>query len=46
MKLRTSPLRVFDVKSPAVQKALAGAPYMSDFLCDECREHFTQSGRF
>jgi histidyl-tRNA synthetase len=39
-KRATNPLRVFDVKSASVQAALAGAPRLADFLCDECREHF------
>jgi histidyl-tRNA synthetase len=39
-KKRTSPLRVFDVKSPAVRTVLADAPTIDEFLCDECREHF------
>jgi histidyl-tRNA synthetase len=39
-KRDTSPLRVFDVKNPAVRAALAEAPRLADFLCDECREHF------
>jgi histidyl-tRNA synthetase len=39
-KRDTSPLRVFDVKNPEVQKALAGAPALSDFLCEECKEHY------
>jgi histidyl-tRNA synthetase len=39
-KRATSPLRVFDVKSPKVQEALADAPKIGEALCDECREHF------
>ena len=39
-KRETNPLRVFDVKSPKVLAALAEAPRLADFLCDECREHF------
>jgi histidyl-tRNA synthetase len=39
-KRRTSPLRVFDVKSERVQAALASAPTIADSLCDACREHF------
>jgi histidyl-tRNA synthetase len=39
-KRATSPLRVFDVKSEQVQKALESAPRIGDALCDECREHF------
>jgi histidyl-tRNA synthetase len=40
MKAQTSPLRVFDVKDPEVRKALSGAPYLSDFLCEECKKHY------
>jgi histidyl-tRNA synthetase len=39
-KRRTTPLRVFDVKSERVQAALADAPKIGESLCDECREHF------
>jgi histidyl-tRNA synthetase len=41
-KRRTTPLRVFDVKSERVQAALAGAPKIGESLCDECREHFAR----
>jgi histidyl-tRNA synthetase len=41
-KRRTTPLRVFDVKSEAVQRLLAEAPTIGESLCDECQEHFTQ----
>jgi histidyl-tRNA synthetase len=39
-KRGTSPLRVFDVKSPRVRAALAEAPKIGESLCDACREHF------
>jgi histidyl-tRNA synthetase len=39
-KRKTTPLRVFDVKDEAVRAALAEAPGIDEFLCDECREHF------
>jgi histidyl-tRNA synthetase len=39
-KRATSPLRVFDVKSPEVQAALADAPKIGEALCDECKAHF------
>jgi histidyl-tRNA synthetase len=45
-KRRTTPLRVFDVKSERVQAALAQAPKIGDSLCDACREHFEQVRRF
>jgi histidyl-tRNA synthetase len=40
LKRQTSPLQVFDVKNPAMQAALAGAPKIGESLCDACREHF------
>ena len=39
-KRTTSPLQVFDVKSPAVRAALEDAPKIGESLCDACREHF------
>jgi histidyl-tRNA synthetase len=39
-KRRTTPLRVFDVKSKEVQAVLAEAPKIGEALCDACREHF------
>ncbi len=41
-KRATSPLRVFDVKTPSVRAALEGAPKIGDSLCDACAEHFAQ----
>jgi histidyl-tRNA synthetase len=39
-KRATSPLQVFDVKSPEVRAALEDAPKIGEALCDACREHF------
>ena len=39
-KKRTSPLRVFDVKNPAVLEALAAAPKIGESLCAACEQHF------
>ena len=39
-KRATSPLQVFDVKTPSVREALRDAPKIGDSLCDACREHF------
>jgi histidyl-tRNA synthetase len=39
-KKATSPLRVFDVKNEKVREALAAAPTIDEYLCEECREHF------
>jgi histidyl-tRNA synthetase len=41
-KRATSPLRVFDVKTPHVREALQNAPKIGDSLCDACAEHFGQ----
>jgi histidyl-tRNA synthetase len=45
-KRRTSPLRVFDVKSEQVQTLLTEAPKIGETLCDECRVHFEQVRAF
>jgi histidyl-tRNA synthetase len=45
-KRQTSPLQVFDVKSPQVRAALADAPKIGDSLCDDCRAHFEDVRRF
>jgi histidyl-tRNA synthetase len=39
-KRATNPLRVFDVKNPAVREVLRGAPKIGESLCAECEEHF------
>jgi histidyl-tRNA synthetase len=39
-KRTTSPLRVFDVKSPQVRAALEDAPKIGESLCPACEEHF------
>jgi histidyl-tRNA synthetase len=36
----TNPLRVFDCKNERCQAVLAGAPKITDHLCDDCRAHF------
>jgi len=44
-KRATSPLQVFDVKSPQVRAALADAPTIADSLCEPCRTHFDELRR-
>jgi histidyl-tRNA synthetase len=39
-KRETSPLRVFDVKSPQVRALLEDAPKIGESLCPACEEHF------
>ncbi|EFL21823.1 histidine-tRNA ligase [Streptomyces himastatinicus ATCC 53653] len=38
-RIDINPLRVLDDKRDAVQKQLAGAPLLRDYLCDGCREY-------
>jgi histidyl-tRNA synthetase len=45
-KRATSPLRVFDVKNPAVRAALADAPKIGESLCAECSAHFDEVRRY
>jgi histidyl-tRNA synthetase len=45
-KRATSPLRVFDVKSPEVRARLQDAPKIGESLCDACREHFAHVREF
>ena len=35
-----NPLRILDCKEEKCHKITAGAPRITDYLCDECREHF------
>ena len=39
-KRATTPLRVFDVKTPSVREALQDAPKIGESLCAECQAHF------
>jgi histidyl-tRNA synthetase len=45
-KAETSPLRVFDSKTPRVQRALETAPTIGDSLCEACRAHFDAVRRY
>ncbi len=37
-----NPLRVLDCKVPTCKSAVKDAPKMVDFLCEECREHYSK----
>ena len=39
-RLKTNPLRVLDCKSPICSEIAKDAPATTDYLCDECRDHF------
>lgn len=41
-RLEKNPMRILDCKSPICSKIAEGAPKITDYLCDECREHFEQ----
>ena len=41
-RLERNPMRILDCKSPVCQEIAAGAPKITDYLCDDCREHFEQ----
>ncbi len=40
VRLEKNPLRILDCKVAACQRVAAGAPTISAFLCQPCREHF------
>jgi histidyl-tRNA synthetase len=40
-RLKTNPLRVFDCKVESCARVIAEAPRLPDFLCADCRSHFT-----
>jgi histidyl-tRNA synthetase len=39
-RLEVNPMRILDCKSPVCKKIADNAPIITDFLCDECKEHF------
>jgi histidyl-tRNA synthetase len=39
-RVQTNPLRIFDCKVKTCQEAIADAPKVIDFICDECHVHF------
>lgn len=41
-RLERNPMRILDCKSPVCSGIAADAPVMIDYLCDECRDHFTE----
>src|SRR5207249_814283 len=45
LRLERNPLRLLDCKVPQCQPFKAGAPKITDHLCDECREHWGEVRR-
>jgi histidyl-tRNA synthetase len=41
-RLQTNPLRIFDCKVETCHEAIANAPQVIDFICDECQGHFNK----
>ncbi len=39
-RLEKNPMRILDCKSPICSEIAKNAPKITDYLCDECREHF------
>ncbi len=39
-RLDKNPMRILDCKSPVCSEIAKGAPVVTDYLCDECKEHF------
>jgi histidyl-tRNA synthetase len=41
-KAESNPLRIFDCKVESCQAVARSFPVIQDFLCDECRDHFSK----
>lgn len=39
-RLEHNPMRLLDCKVPGCKKIAAGAPKVTDYICDDCRAHF------
>ena len=39
-------MRILDCKSPVCSKIAGGAPKITDYLCDECKEHFASVQKY
>ncbi|MDO4829930.1 MAG: histidine--tRNA ligase [Clostridia bacterium] len=45
-RLDKNPMRILDCKSPICSKIAEDAPKITEYLCDECREHFDSVQKF
>lgn len=45
-RLEKNPMRILDCKSPVCSKIAHGAPKITDYLCDECKEHFASVQKY
>ncbi|MGD0022292.1 MAG: histidine--tRNA ligase [Smithellaceae bacterium] len=41
-RMKTNPLRIFDCKVETCNSVITKAPQILDYLCPDCKEHFTQ----
>lgn len=45
-RLEKNPMRILDCKSPVCSKIAQGAPKITDYLCDECKDHFASVQKY
>lgn len=45
-RLEKNPMRILDCKSPICSKIAQDAPKITDYLCDECKEHFASVQKY
>lgn len=45
-RLEKNPMRILDCKSPVCSKIAQGALKITDYLCDECKEHFASVQKY
>lgn len=45
-RLEKNPMRLLDCKSPEDHKIAEGAPKITDYLCEECENHFAEVQRY
>lgn len=45
-RLEKNPMRILDCKSPVCSKIAGDAPKITDYLCDECKEHFASVQKY
>ena len=45
-RLEKNPMRILDCKSPVCSRIAEGAPKITDYLCEECEEHFKAVQRY
>ncbi len=45
-RLERNPMRILDCKSPVCSEIAKDAPKVTDYLCDECRDHFEKTQQY